>query len=275
LATQLSRGEVDVPLVAEPSRILNTGSISGAAPPYAFTNARILAHALPTTTPHPLRPTEFRTVAASGAVFAMESFVDELAAAAARDPVEFRLAHLKDPRAIAVVQEAAKLAQWQARPSPQAGASGFGRGIAIALNNTYVAAVAEAEVDEAGRVRVHRISIAHDCGLIINPDGLRNQIEGNLLQATSRALLEEVKWDASRVTSVDWASYPILRFTDIPETRIALINRPEVRPTGAGEPASMPVAAAIANAVFDATGARLRQAPFTPERIKAALARAT
>jgi CO/xanthine dehydrogenase Mo-binding subunit len=273
LATQLSGGEVDVPLIAEPGRILNGGSISGAVPPYDFVNSRTLIHALPTIAPHPLRPTEFRTVAASGAVFAVESFIDELASAIGRDPVEFRLAHLKDSRAIEVVKAAAALAQWETRPSPKprSGTAGIGRGMATALNNTYVAAVAEVEVDTTGQIHVRRISVAHDCGLIINPDGLRNQIEGNLIQATSRALLEEVKWEGSRVITVDWLSYPILRFPDVPEARIALINRPEVRSTGAGEPASMPVGAAIANAVFDATGARLRQAPFTPERVRLAL----
>jgi CO/xanthine dehydrogenase Mo-binding subunit len=273
LATQLSGGEVDVPLIAEPGRILNAGSISGAVPPYDFVNSRALIHALPTIAPHPLRPTEFRTVAASGAVFAVESFIDELAAAIGRDPVEFRLAHLKDARAIEVVKAAAALAQWETRPSPKPrnGTARIARGMATALNNTYVAAVAEVEVDTTGQIHVHRISVAHDCGLIINPDGLRNQIEGNLIQATSRALLEEVKWEGSRVITVDWLSYPILRFPDVPDVRIALINRPEVRSTGAGEPASMPVGAAIANAVFDATGARLRQAPFTPERVRLAL----
>lgn len=179
LATQLSGGEVDVPLIAEPGRILNAGSISGTVPPYAFGNSRTLIHALPTIAPHPLRPTEFRTVAASGAVFAVESFVDELAAAAGRDPVEFRLAHLKDSRAIEVVKAAAALAQWDTRPSPKrGGTTRAGRGIATALNNTYVAAVAEVEVDKSAQIHVHRISLAHDCGLIINPDGLRNQIEG-------------------------------------------------------------------------------------------------
>jgi Molybdopterin-binding domain of aldehyde dehydrogenase len=153
-------------------------------------------------------------------------------------PVKGRLAHLKDQRAIEVVKEAAALAQWDTRPSPKMrdGTARTGRGIATAVNNTYVAAIAEVEVDASGQIHVRRISVAHDCGLIINPDGLRNQIEGNLTQATSRALLEEVKWDASRVTSVDWLSYPILRFPDVPDARLALINRPEVRSTGAGEP---------------------------------------
>jgi len=134
--------------------------------------------------------------------------------------------------------------------------------MALAYNNTYVAVVADVAVDViSGRINVRRLSIAHDCGLIINPDGVRNQIEGNLVQATSRSLLEEVKWDGSRVISLDWSSYPILKFPDVPELRISLINRPDVRSTGAGEPASMPVAAAVGNAVFDAAGARLRQGP--------------
>jgi nicotinate dehydrogenase subunit B len=278
LATQLSGGEVDVPCIAEPGKIINAGAISGTTPTYAFPNLRTLIHGLPTAEPHPLRPTEFRSVAALGAVFAVESFVDELAAASGRDPVAFRLAHLRDARSIEVLKSAAALAQWQTRPSPKQRDRSTtvvtGRGIAMAFNNTYVAAVADVAVDvTSGSIRVQRLCLAHDCGLVINPDGVRNQIEGNLVQATSRSLLEEVKWDGSRVTSVDWRSYPILRFPDVPELSISLISRPDVPSTGAGEPATMPVAAAIANAVFDAVGARLRQGPFTPERLIAAMGR--
>ncbi len=275
LATQLSGGAVDVPLVSEPGKIINLGVVPGTTPVYDFANAQTLIHGLQTTEPHPLRPTELRSVSAFAAVFAGESFMDELAAASGQDPVQFRLTHLKDARSIDVIKAAAALSDWQTRPSPKraekSGAVFTGRGIATAFSNTYVAAVADVTVDiGSGKLRVDRLCVAHDCGLIINPDGLRNQIEGNLIQATSRALLEEVKWDRSRVTSVDWLTYPILKFPEIPELRVALIDRPEVRSSGAGEAATMPIAAAIGNAIFDAVGIRLRQGPFTPDRVKAA-----
>ena len=135
-----------------------------------------------------------------------------------------------------------------------------------------MATVAEVEVDKpSGSVRVKRITIAHDCGLIVNPDGLKNQIEGNVIQRVSRALMEEVQFDASGMKNNDWGSYPILTFTDVPEIEIVLINRPEMASLGGGEPAIIPVAAAIANAIFDATGARLREVPFTPNRVLTAL----
>ena len=132
--------------------------------------------------------------------------------------------------------------------------------------------MAEVEVDKAtGNVAVKRFILSHDCGLIINPDGLKNQIEGNIVQGVSRALMEEVKFDSSGIKTLDWSSYPVIRFPEVPEIEIVLINRPEMPALGGGEPLSAPIAAAIANAIFDATGARLRQAPFTPERVLAAL----
>jgi CO/xanthine dehydrogenase Mo-binding subunit len=215
---------------------------------------------------------------------AIESFVDELAAAAGADPVAFRLRHLTDPRAIAVIRRAAQTARWRARPSgpigsrrtvTAAGAPARGRGIAFARYEseyTYVAVVAEVTVDlGCGAVRVTRVMAAHDCGLIINPDGLTNQIEGNVIQGISRALKEEVSFDQTQVTSLNWATYPILTFAEVPTIEIALINRPEEPPWGAGEPAICPVAAAIGNAICDATGVRLRTVPFTPDRVLAAL----
>jgi CO/xanthine dehydrogenase Mo-binding subunit len=152
----------------------------------------------------------------------------------------------------------------------------MGRGIAFAHyenNQAYVAMVAEVEVDQAsGDVRVRRVVVSHDCGLIINPDGVRNQIEGNVIQALSRALKEEVRFDQNGQTSLDWEAYPILTFSEAPEIEIVLINRPDQPSLGAGEPATITVAAAVANAVYAATGARLRQIPFTPARVRAALA---
>jgi nicotinate dehydrogenase subunit B len=208
--------------------------------------------------------------------------MDHLAQAAGADPVEYRLAHLKDERAIAVLKAVVERAGWEPRPWPRASfdASGkaTGRGVALVQRpggtgpNTYVAMVADAEVDRGtGEVRVTRVVVAQDCGLIVNPNGVENQIEGNVIQTTSRSLKEELTFDESGVTSVDWRSYPILTFPEIPEIEIVLINRPDLPASGVGEPASCPVPAAIANAVFDATGVRLFEVPFTPDRVKAAL----
>jgi CO/xanthine dehydrogenase Mo-binding subunit len=139
-------------------------------------------------------------------------------------------------------------------------------------DQAIVACIAEVQVDEnTGVVKVTRIVVAHDCGLIINPDGVKNQIEGNVIQSLSRALKEEIQFDEFHITSVDWQTYPILTFSDIPEVEIVLINRPDQSSVGAGEPSTVTTAAAVANAIFDATGVRLRQLPFRPERVRAAL----
>jgi nicotinate dehydrogenase subunit B len=212
--------------------------------------------------------------------FAHECFMDELAAHAKADPVEYRLRHLKDFRVIDVVKAAAESAHWDARPSPspQNRRSGIakGRGIACVAyegENGYAAMVAEVEVNQDnGNVAVKHIFFANDSGPISNPNGLRNQIEGGTLQGMSRALIEEVTWDDQKVTSVDWRTYRTLPLGfAIPEIQVRLINRPDLPATGAGETAITIVAAAIGNAIFDATGARVRRAPFTPERVKAAL----
>jgi CO/xanthine dehydrogenase Mo-binding subunit len=214
--------------------------------------------------------------------FANECFIDELAAAAGMDPLEFRLKYLDpaDKRGIEVLERVAKLANWQKRASPQKqnGTVVKGRGLTYCkyeLVRTYIAAVADVEVDRAsGRIKVTKFSIAHDCGQIVNPDGLRNQLDGNILQTVSRTLKEELKFDRSRVTSVDWESYPILTFPEMPEIVVDLIDRPNERPWGAGEPAAAVVPSAISNAVFDATGIRLRSVPFTPAKVKAAISAA-
>jgi CO/xanthine dehydrogenase Mo-binding subunit len=204
--------------------------------------------------------------------------MDELAAASGADPVDFRLRHLSDTRAKAVLEAVAKRAGWTSRPSAQARqqtGTKSGRGVAFVQydrTEAYVAAVADVEVNPMdGKVRVQRVVIAHDCGLIINPDGLKNQIEGNVIQAMSRTLKEEVKFDRSMVTSLDWTGYPILKFSEIPDVIIELINRPDQPAVGAGEATNSAVPAAIANAIFDATGIRLRTIPFTPERVEADL----
>ena len=227
----------------------------------------------------PLRTSHFRDPLGPQIHFASESFIDEVALAAGADPVAFRLAHLKAPRDIAVIKAAAEKAGWKAGP-PGArrsvkGDTASGRGFAyIQRGGSLVAVVCDVEVNRTtGKVWAKRFVVAHDCGLIVNPGGLRSCIEGNVTQGVSRALHEEVRFDPKNVTSVDWTTYPILDITEAPEqVDIVLINRPEMPPQGAGEPSHRPIAAAIANAIFDATGARVRRAPFTAERVKAAMA---
>jgi len=196
------------------------------------------------------------------------------------DPVAYRLRHLSDPRLSHVVQEAAKAARWEPRPSPRPGAArtgvASGRGISCVAyegDNGYVAMVAEVDVDQAtGQVKATKFFVAQDCGPISNPDGMRNQIEGGALQGMSRALGEEVTWDDHKVTSIDWRTFHSLTLgAAMPSIESVLINNTKAEATGAGETAITIVAAAIGNAIFDATGARVRKIPFTPERVKAAL----
>jgi CO/xanthine dehydrogenase Mo-binding subunit len=250
---------------------ISTGLIfQNGNPPYAVANQEVVVHWLKDS---PLRPSNLRAPGKIANGFAVESFTDELAAAARRDALEFRLAGLSDPRGIEVLKRAAALIDWQPRPSP--GPGGTGRGIAYLHyknNETYVAMAMKVDVNKtSGTIRVRRVGCAHDCGLVINPDALKAQIEGAIVQTLSRAMYEEVKFDRAHVTSVDFASYPILRFPDAPQIAIELVLRPSEPPLGGGEAASTPVAAARANAVFDAAGARLRTVPFTPDRVRAAL----
>jgi CO/xanthine dehydrogenase Mo-binding subunit len=197
------------------------------------------------------------------------------------DPLEYRLRHLRDPRLTDVVKAATKAANWDARPSPKPNIPktgiATGRGMACVLyegDNGYSAIVIAVEVNQdTGKVAVKHIVAATDCGPISNPDGLRNQIEGGALQGASRALMEEVTWDDQKVTSTDWGTYHSLPLGfDVPKIESVLLNRPDEEATGAGELSITLVAAAIGNAIFDATGARIRQVPFTPERVKVALA---
>ncbi len=213
--------------------------------------------------------------------FAHECFLDEIAAHVKADPVEYRLRHLSDARLKEVVQVAAKAANWEPRPSPRPGVSKTGvvrgRGMSCLVyegDNGYVAMVAEIELDQAsGRITATRLVVAQDCGPISNPDGMRNQIEGGALQGLSRALGEEVTWDAGKVTSIDWRTYHTLPLGfAVPAIECVLINRTEGKAMGAGETAITAVAAAVGNAIFDASGARIREVPFTPDRVKAALA---
>jgi CO/xanthine dehydrogenase Mo-binding subunit len=279
---QTTRGLPDIPLLAPEAaglddvRGLQPGLISqNADPPYAADGVMVLVHWLKDA---PLRPAPIRSPGKPANCFAVESFTDELAAAAGLDPIEFRLRGLEDKRGIEVIRRAAALMNWQSRPSPgtnRNAALAHGRGFAYVHykhSESYVAMGMEVAVERSsGRIKVERVACAFDCGQIINPDGARAQVEGSILQTLSRALMEEVQFDRTRVTSVDWSSYPILRFPDVPKLDIVLIDRPTEQPVGAGEAACTTVAAALANAVFDATGARLRIVPFTPERVKATL----
>jgi len=246
---------------------------------YEFANKRLTWETIPPLLDRasPLRSAHLRDPVGPQIHFASESFMDEVAAALNLDPVEFRLRHLKEPRDIAVVKAAAEKAGWQPRPSPQrqTGVKVNGRGIAYAQRNgTRVAVIAEVEVDRSsGKIYARRFVVAHDCGQIINPDGLAKCIEGNIVQGISRTLWEEVKFNDKAVTTVDWISYPILDITETPEKiETVLIDHPEIAPSGAGEPSIRPVAAAIANAIFDATGVRMRRVPFSPDRVKQAMA---
>lgn len=226
----------------------------------------------------PLRTSHMRAPQEPQLHFAQECFIDEAAHALGVDPIALRLRYLRDEREIAVLEAVRELAQWQSRPSPAPAQGGtgplIGRGVAInASFGGFVATVCEVEVDPAsGRVWPRRFFVAHDCGVVINPQGLRRTIEGNVVQGISRSLFEEVQFDAHSVTSRDWLSYPILDVKDAPESiAVRLINRPEVPPGGAGEPCHVTIPAAIANAVFDATGLRIRRLPLSPERVLAAL----
>ncbi len=246
---------------------------------YDFANKRTAWEVIPPLLDRssPLRTSHLRDPVGPQIHFASESFMDEVAAALNVDAIEFRLRYIKDPRDAAVIKAAAEKAGWQSRPSPrkdQTGEKVSGRGIAYAQRSgTRVAVIAEVDIDRrSGKIWARKFTVAHDCGQIVNPDGLRLAIEGNIVQGVSRTLWEEVKFDNKTVTSVDWLTYPILDITEMPESiESVLINHPEIASTGAGEPSTRPVAAAIANAIFDATGVRIRRVPFSPEHVKAAL----
>jgi nicotinate dehydrogenase subunit B len=246
------------------------GGDRNAVPLYDFPRQRVVHHFIREM---PLRVSALRTLGAYANVFAMESFMDELALAAGDDPVAFRRAHLNDPRARAVIETVAKNAGW--KPGERSG-GGKGRGIGFAKYKnlaTYVAVIADVEVDGAsGKVSVPRVWAAADSGLIINPDGLANQIEGGIIQSTSWTLHEEVKFGPNGIKSRDWLTYPILTMPEVPKVEVELINRPQERSLGAGEASQGPAAAAIANAFAAATGKRIRELPLTPERVKVAIA---
>jgi CO/xanthine dehydrogenase Mo-binding subunit len=231
---------------------------------------RVVKHFLPDS---PLRVSALRGLGSYANVFAMESFVDEVARAAGQDPVVFRLRYMKEPRARAVIEAAAERAGWQPASRPRGG--GWGRGFAFSQyknRQVYMAAVVDVRVDrESGQINVERAVVAADVGQVVNPEGLSSQIEGAFTQSTSWTLKEQVKFDRKGVTSTDWNSYPILGLREAPEIEVILLNRPGAPYLGVGEGAMGPAPAAIANAVYDAVGVRLRTIPFTPERVLAAL----
>lgn len=242
--------------------------------PYTVPNIKSTAHWLADT---PFRPSWIRTPGRMQNTYANECFMDECAASASADPLEYRRRYLKDPRGLELLERLAKVAHWQPRkgPAKSGGDVAKGRGVSYIkyeLVRTYVGVVADVTVNrKTGKVTVDRFYVAHDCGQIINPDGLKNQIEGNVVQTVSRTLIEDLQWDGSRVTSLDWKSYPILTFPDVPDVVIDLIDRPNEKPWGAGEPAAAVVPSAIANAIYDAVGVRMRSVPFTPDKVMAAL----
>jgi nicotinate dehydrogenase subunit B len=245
------------------------GGDRNAIPLYEFPSQHVVNHFIAAM---PLRVSALRTLGAYGNVFAVESFMDELAATAGADPIAFRLAHLKDDRARAVITAAARSARWS---DGERGDGARGRGIGFAKYknlSTYVAVIAEVEVDRgSGGIRVPRVFAAADAGQIINPDGLRNQIEGGIIQSTSWTLHEAVRFDRIAIRSRDWSTYPILTMPEVPAVQTELIDRPEERALGCGEASSGPTVAAIANAFAHATGKRIRDLPLDPSRVKAAL----
>jgi CO/xanthine dehydrogenase Mo-binding subunit len=247
-----------------------------AYPSYDLPNVTATVHWLKTT---PLRPSNLRAPGKPGNSYAVECFIDELASAAKRDPLEFRLAHLKDQTGTAILKRIAERMNWQPRPSPNPaasrGAESIGRGIAYVhykhTDNRLGLGIEVVVNRNTGNIRVTRAVCVYEAGLMINPDAVRAQVEGNILQAISRTLHEEVQFDENGVTSTDWRSYPILTFPEVPALEVELIGSVHDKPLGAGEAASAPVPAAIGNAVYDAIGVRMRKVPLTATRVRDAL----
>jgi CO/xanthine dehydrogenase Mo-binding subunit len=251
-------------IATNPPQATGGGADRNSVPLYDFPSWQIDCHRLLTM---PIRTSALRTLGAQGNVFAIESFLDELAAERGEDPVTFRLRHLSDQRARDVIQSVAKRANWKLGKQ-----AGVGHGIGFArYKNTGAYCAVIAEIEGAEDIRVRKLTIAVDVGEAINPDGVINQIEGGAIQATSWTLKEQVRFDRQRVTSSMWSSYPILRFSEVPEVQIEVIARPEIDPVGAGEAAHGPTTAAIANAVFDCLGVRVRNLPITRDSLIAAM----
>jgi CO/xanthine dehydrogenase Mo-binding subunit len=251
-------------IATNPPQANGGGADRNSIPLYDFPAWQIECRRLTTM---PVRTSALRTLGAQGNVFAIESFLDELAAERGEDPVEFRLRHLSDFRAQEVIRAVAKRANW--KPARRDG-TGYGLGFARYKNTGAYCAVI-AQVEGAEQIAVRRLTIAVDVGEAVNPDGVINQIEGGAIQATSWVLKERVRFDSTRITSNSWTEYPILRFSEVPEVCVEVITREDIDPVGAGEAAHGPVTAAIANAVYDALGLRLRDLPITRERLIAAM----
>ena len=255
-----------LPAPVDPPKERGYGMARNAVPIYDFPQCRVTSHRALIA---PLRTSSLRSLGAFANVFAIESFMDELALVAGQDPLGYRLDHLQDPRGRDVLIAAAGLADWERRRKDRTDSVGYGIGFARYKDRgAYCAVVAEIEAVSA--VRVRRLAIAVDVGLVVNPDGVRNQIEGGAVQATSWTIKERVRFDRRRITSSDWESYPILRFSEVPALDVALMSRPDEPSVGAGEAAQGPTAAAIANAVADALSVRVRNLPITSEAILAA-----
>jgi CO/xanthine dehydrogenase Mo-binding subunit len=253
------------PITGNPPQATGGGAGRNSVPLYDFPSWQIESHRLLTM---PVRTSALRTLGGQGNTFAIESFLDEIAAERGEDPVAFRLRHLRDERARDVIRTAARLANWKPAAKP---GIGYGVGYSRYKNDgAYCAAVAEIEGD--ADIRVKRLWLATDIGEAINPDGVINQIEGGAIQATSWVLKERVRFDRSRITSTSWTEYPILTFSETPRVEVQVIQRSEIEPVGAGEAAHGPVTAAIANAVFDCLGVRVRNLPITRDALIAAMA---
>jgi CO/xanthine dehydrogenase Mo-binding subunit len=258
-----------------PSQLPNVPDNPNSVPAYAIPSQRIVTH----TGQHTFMNAPLRSPNRIQNTFANETFIDELAHLAAADPLEFRLAHITDPRLLAVTQAAARMARWERRPAASKVGTGrfrTGRGISTVIyegNNGYSALVASVTVDtKTGKVTADHAWSAQDSGPAVNPDGMKAQAEGGLMQGISRALIEELRWGPDGIVSSDWVTYPVVRFDAMPTFAFQIVNRPDRPVMGAGEVLITNVPAAIGNAIFDATGKRLRQVPFTPARVRAALA---
>jgi CO/xanthine dehydrogenase Mo-binding subunit len=265
----LAGGDLDPPhRLGEPEPFLahEAGIHRNATPAYSLPRRRIVKHFVESM---PLRTSSLRSLGAYLNVFAIEAFMDELAAACGASPLEFRLRHLDDPRARAVLQAAADAAGWSGAPTAE-----FGRGTGIAWGRYknkagYAAVLTRVRVDDAtAQVVVEDAVVAADAGEVVDPGGLANQLEGGFIQSLSWTLREQVRFGSGGIESLDWESYPILRFPEVPEIRTVLLDRPGERYLGAGEAVTGPAAGAIANAVRDAIGVGIRNLPFTPERVR-------
>jgi CO/xanthine dehydrogenase Mo-binding subunit len=263
-ASQLAQ-PFERPIAGNPPFATGGGGERNSVPIYNFPAWQITSHRV---LEMPIRTYSLRTLGAFGNVFALESFLDELCVERGEDPLAFRLRHLGDPRARAVLEAAAKRAGWAGRRK----ADGIGYGIAFArYKNASAYCAMIAEVETSADIRVRRLVAAVDVGEVINPDGVINQIEGGAIQSTSWTLKEAIRFDTKHITTRSWADYPILTFAEVPAVDVVLLNRPNERPLGTGEGSQGPTVAAIANAIANATGARLRDLPFTPAKVKAAL----